>query len=150
MKWVEHSPISFAGFEVYGPKLFYPVTWLNAADYFEEKELDVELPYTYHVWNKFTASYKVNSNSVYAKIAQKYCPEVYEMFGENFGLWFFNIYLKTVFHFCALSCVYSRFRLKTKSKVETFLINFRKENIFYRKTLDYYKGEWRYDFLKLM
>ncbi|CAB3251878.1 unnamed protein product [Arctia plantaginis] len=82
----EMSASTCLGFEVYAPELFYPVTWLNAADYFEEKELDVEAPYTYHVWNKFTAAYKVNSNSVYAKLAQKYCPEVYEMFGDNFGL----------------------------------------------------------------
>ncbi|CAB3253061.1 unnamed protein product [Arctia plantaginis] len=82
----EMSASTCLGFEVYAPELFYPVTWLNAADYFEEKELDVEAPYTYHVWNKFTAAYKVNSNSVYAKLAQKYYPEVYEMFGDNFGL----------------------------------------------------------------
>lgn len=73
------------GFEIYGPELFYPVSWINAVQYFSPGDLNITVPYAYHVWNKITGSFEIKEDYVYAKIAKKHCPTIYEHYGRNFG-----------------------------------------------------------------
>ncbi|CAD0199574.1 unnamed protein product [Chrysodeixis includens] len=79
------APNTCNGFGIYGPKLFYPVSWYNAAKYFRPDKLNITEPYAYHVWNKLTENFEIKEDYVYAKIAKKYCPTIYEHYNSNFG-----------------------------------------------------------------
>ncbi|KOB69441.1 Uncharacterized protein OBRU01_17463 [Operophtera brumata] len=69
----ESDQVVAAGFEVYGPELFYPIRWEDAIQYFEPGDIS-EAPFIYHVWNRITHDTRVLSTSLYAKLARKFCP----------------------------------------------------------------------------
>ncbi|XP_075973241.1 lactosylceramide 4-alpha-galactosyltransferase-like [Anticarsia gemmatalis] len=71
------------GFEVYPAEMFCPIKWTDAKLYFGTEDLQVKEPYTYHVWNKVTEGYQVDRRSVYANLAKKYCPTMYESHFES-------------------------------------------------------------------
>ncbi|XP_063534360.1 lactosylceramide 4-alpha-galactosyltransferase-like isoform X1 [Cydia strobilella] len=75
------------GFEVYGPQFFYPVVYWKGFEYFEPGEIKLEdTAYIFHVWNKLTSDLPVHKDSPYAKLARKYCPTVYNLYGKDFLL----------------------------------------------------------------
>ncbi|XP_021203994.1 pyridoxal-dependent decarboxylase domain-containing protein 1 isoform X1 [Bombyx mori] len=74
------------GFEVFSPKLFHPISWMDAEDYFKATQPNVDDPYVYHVWNKLTHNMVVGKNAFYARLAAKYCPSIYKLYGDSFGL----------------------------------------------------------------
>lgn len=74
------------GFEVFSPKLFYPISWMDAEDYFKATQPNVDDPYVYHVWNKLTHNMVVGKNAFYSRLAAKYCPSIYKLYGDSFGL----------------------------------------------------------------
>ncbi|KAJ8728399.1 hypothetical protein PYW08_016784 [Mythimna loreyi] len=82
----EWSSNTCQGLEVYSPEYFYPIHYEQNDDYFKAGDLkNVENAYTHHLWNKLTYDKKIEKDSPYAKMAQKYCPTIYEMYGAHFG-----------------------------------------------------------------
>ncbi|KAJ0177450.1 hypothetical protein K1T71_007459 [Dendrolimus kikuchii] len=78
------------GFSVYDPEHFFPIDFEDYKKYFEPGEVkdvvkDVTKVYTYHLWNKLSSNTTVDKNSPYAKLAKKYCPEIYKMYSDKFG-----------------------------------------------------------------
>lgn len=80
------------GFHVYPQNKFYAIKWKNWEHFFMEKHLNDVLNQTknsiaIHVWNKHSAVKiikKQELNVAYTKLAEQYCPRVYESSGEYF------------------------------------------------------------------
>ncbi|XP_072931651.1 lactosylceramide 4-alpha-galactosyltransferase-like [Epargyreus clarus] len=73
------------GFEVYGPQFFYPVSYDRSKVYFKAGDLDLQNVYVYHLWNHITKKFKVQKGSPYAKLAKRYCPTIFNLYGDDFG-----------------------------------------------------------------
>ncbi|XP_028173009.1 lactosylceramide 4-alpha-galactosyltransferase-like isoform X2 [Ostrinia furnacalis] len=76
------------GFKVYDPEVFYPVYYKQNRLYFEAgRNLTTsEKTYAHHMWNHLTMKYSIPKTSPYAQLAKQYCPTVYEMYGDSFGV----------------------------------------------------------------
>ncbi|KAL0893380.1 hypothetical protein ABMA27_014967 [Loxostege sticticalis] len=76
------------GFKIYDPVVFYPVYYKKNRQYFEAgRNLTTsDKTYAHHIWNALTHKYSVPKTSPYAKLAMQFCPTVYEMYGDNFGV----------------------------------------------------------------
>ena len=71
---------------MYGPEYMYPLHYSRNAEYFKPGELkNVDKAHTHHLWNKITHALKIEKDSPYEKMAKKFCPVIYEMYGEEFG-----------------------------------------------------------------
>ncbi|CAD0199571.1 unnamed protein product [Chrysodeixis includens] len=65
---------------VYGPELFYPISFYKRKEYFDAVNWDRwknEKIYTFHVWEYVTRYNLVTEHSLYSKLAENYCPEIY-------------------------------------------------------------------------
>ncbi|KAJ8728397.1 hypothetical protein PYW08_016782 [Mythimna loreyi] len=82
-KW---SSKTCQGLEVYSPEYFFPLHYSLKHKYFTAGEKNSKDAYTHHFWNKLTYNMKIEKDSPYEKMAQKYCPTIYEMYGQGFGL----------------------------------------------------------------
>lgn len=68
---------------------FLPISVQERQKYFEETEWTPstnETIYTYQTFDYLTKYNIVPNNSLYDKLAQIYCPAIYEFFGTHFGL----------------------------------------------------------------
>ncbi|CAH1645298.1 unnamed protein product [Spodoptera littoralis] len=82
----EWSAKTCQGVEVYGPEYFYPVHYTRANDYFKSGKLqNVSDAYAHHLWNKMTSNKTIEKDSPYDEMAQRLCPLIYEMYGDEFG-----------------------------------------------------------------
>ncbi|KAJ8729853.1 hypothetical protein PYW07_016891 [Mythimna separata] len=75
-----------SGLKVLSTELFFPVRGYDVKKYFAHRRLNVSYPYAHHMFDEITARYNVTPNSVYAKLARKYCPTIYEVYGDKFGM----------------------------------------------------------------
>lgn len=68
--------------------MFYPVYYKQNKKYFEANRnlTTSDKTYAHHMWNALTRDYEVPKTSPYAKLAKEYCPTVYEMYGDKFGV----------------------------------------------------------------
>ncbi|KAJ8728400.1 hypothetical protein PYW08_016785 [Mythimna loreyi] len=80
------SAVRCQGFKVLNTEMFFPVRGFQVKQYFAHKKLEVGNPYAHHFFDEITARLNVTPNSVYAKVAKKYCPTIYEIYGDKFGM----------------------------------------------------------------
>ncbi|KAK0085491.1 hypothetical protein PV325_005024 [Microctonus aethiopoides] len=80
-----------SGFTVFPTAAFYPIHWSEWQRYFQLDDkhktmTTIEKSLVIHVWNKLSSStiIKVGSDVPYARIANKYCPQIYNNCGETF------------------------------------------------------------------
>ncbi|XP_047505131.1 lactosylceramide 4-alpha-galactosyltransferase-like [Pieris napi] len=75
------------GFTVLEPKYLYPIHYNDRMQYFQHGNPE-NYPdaYLHHIWNRLTHHLKVPKHSLYSKLAQRYCPSVYQLYNEEFGL----------------------------------------------------------------
>lgn len=78
----------FSGVAIFNIELFYPVYFTEKHKLFDppDSEFDMERPYTYHMWNYITLNETIHRGSVYELIAKRYCPTIYNTYGEEFGV----------------------------------------------------------------
>lgn len=81
------------GFQVFPSSTFYPLEWgdEDRKQFFTSTNNDtaeimrkIKAARTIHVWNQLTKGEKVCKGSVYAQIAQKFCPSIYSLSGDEF------------------------------------------------------------------
>ncbi|KAI5641673.1 alpha 1,4-glycosyltransferase conserved region domain-containing protein [Phthorimaea operculella] len=73
------------GINVLDSKQFFPIYYPSWRRYFEDSLPEETDAFTHHIWNALGSKTTVPKNSLYARLAHKYCPDVYEMFGDFFG-----------------------------------------------------------------
>lgn len=80
-----------SGFTVFPTAAFYPIHWSEWQRYFQLDDkhktmTTIEKSLVIHVWNKLSSStvIKVGSDVPYARIANEYCPQIYNNCGETF------------------------------------------------------------------
>ncbi|XP_026727555.1 lactosylceramide 4-alpha-galactosyltransferase-like [Trichoplusia ni] len=83
----EWSTMTCRGISVYSPRLFYPVHYRKGRELFESSNLDIlnNVTYAVHTWNRLTKNYTISNNSPYERLAKRYCPSIYNFYGNKFG-----------------------------------------------------------------
>ncbi|CAK1547407.1 unnamed protein product [Leptosia nina] len=75
------------GFSVLDTKYLYPIHYKYRKRYFRPGKIeDTPDAYMHHIWNRLTHHLPVPKDSLYAELAKKYCPSVYELYGDEFGI----------------------------------------------------------------
>lgn len=75
------------GIKIMPYELFYPLHYSLWRFYFRVDTItNIEPPYTYHMWNYLSNTEKIVRGSLYQVLAKKYCPTIYEMYGDEFGI----------------------------------------------------------------
>lgn len=90
------QPDACRGFSLYRPNFFYPIRYMKWEDYFSawptektyqliDKWLSSGIVGA-HVWNKLSEKKTIskNSTSLYVKLMQFYCPEIYSIVPDFF------------------------------------------------------------------
>ncbi|KAF5269635.1 hypothetical protein FQR65_LT05974 [Abscondita terminalis] len=77
------------GFKILPIDKFYPISWRKTMKYFEAQESEelfnhiMKTSNVVHVWNKFSSDVVADPNSIYSKLAKKFCPLVYNVANKH-------------------------------------------------------------------
>ncbi|XP_026729061.1 lactosylceramide 4-alpha-galactosyltransferase-like isoform X2 [Trichoplusia ni] len=75
------------GIKIMPYELFYPLHYSLWKFFFRVETFSTtESPYSYHMWNYLSSAEKIEKGSLYQVLAKKYCPSIYELYGEDFGM----------------------------------------------------------------
>ncbi|XP_075973397.1 lactosylceramide 4-alpha-galactosyltransferase-like [Anticarsia gemmatalis] len=75
------------GVKILSSELLYPIHFERRFVYFENGSIDDSTNgiYMHHMWHYLTKGLKIEKDSPYVKLARKYCPTIYKMYGDRFG-----------------------------------------------------------------
>ncbi|XP_075973922.1 alpha-1,4-N-acetylglucosaminyltransferase-like [Anticarsia gemmatalis] len=70
------------------PEQFYPITFYSRNELFIpglHKKRNEQNIFGYHTWGEKTRNMMILNESLYAHLAQTYCPRIYALYGHRFG-----------------------------------------------------------------